>query len=66
MFSARELTLACSPNSRDAGFWMASRSAFSSQLSHIYQGLERVTLLLTCGKGDFAEDLSEEGRRTKA
>jgi hypothetical protein len=66
MFSTRKLMLAWCPNSRDAGFWVASRSAFSSQLSHIYQGLKRVTLSLTCGKGDFAEDLSEEGRRTKA
>jgi hypothetical protein len=66
MFSVRKLTLAWSLNSRDAGFWMASRSAFSSQLSHIYQGLERVTLSLTCGKGDFAEDLSEEGKPTQA
>jgi hypothetical protein len=66
MFLYRKLTRAWSPNSRDAGFWMASRSALSSQLSHIYQGLERLTLSLTCGKGDFGEDLSEDGRRTKA
>jgi hypothetical protein len=66
MFPAQKLTRAWNPNSRHAGFQMASRSALSSQFSHIYQGLERSTLSLTCGKGDFGEDLSEDGRRTKA
>jgi hypothetical protein len=66
MFSHRKLTPARSPNSRDAGFWMASRSALSSQFSHIYQVFERLALSLTCGKGDFGEDPSEERKRTKA
>ena len=39
--SARKLTRAWSPNSRGAGFRMASRSALSSQFSHNYRGLER-------------------------
>jgi hypothetical protein len=32
---------------------------------HIYQGLEGLWLSLTCLQGDFAEDTSEEGIRTK-
>jgi len=33
--------------------------------SHIYQGLEGLWLSLTRRQGDFAEDPSEEGIRTK-
>jgi hypothetical protein len=32
---------------------------------HIYQGLERAEAALTCRQGDFGEDPSEEGNRTK-
>jgi hypothetical protein len=32
----------------------------------IYQGLERAGAALTCRQDDFADNLSEEGMRTKA
>jgi hypothetical protein len=45
---------------------MASRSVFSSNYPAIIKGWSGVELSLTCRQGDFAEDLSEQGKRTKA
>jgi hypothetical protein len=63
MLRLRELTLALSRNSRGAGggdgvpFGIFPRSI---------SGLSGLMLSLTCRQGDFADDLSEEGMRTKA
>jgi hypothetical protein len=63
MFWLHELTLASGRNSRGAGggdgvpFVIFPRK---------YKGWSGLKLSLTCRQGDFAEDLSEEGKRAKA
>jgi hypothetical protein len=62
MFRHRELTLAKSPNSTAQAAAMACRSVLFPRIIKGWSGLE---LSLTCRQGDFGEDLSEEGMRTK-
>jgi hypothetical protein len=63
MFRHGELRLAKGRNSTAQAAAMASRSVL---FSRIIKGWSGLTLSLTCRKGDFAEDLSEEGKRTKS
>ena len=63
MFRLRKLTLAHSPNSCRAGG--GDGVPFGIFLA-IIKGCSGLELSLTCRQGDFAEDLSEEGMRTKA
>jgi hypothetical protein len=64
MFQLQELTLACSRNSRSAGggdgvvaFGVSPRNT---------EGWSGLKLPLTSSQGEFGEDLSEEGKRTKS
>jgi len=63
MFGLGELTLACSRNSCGAGGGDGVPFGIFPTIIRGWSGLE---LSLTYRQGDFAEDLSEEGRRTKA
>jgi hypothetical protein len=63
MFRLRELTLARTPGTAAAQAAMASPLGI---FPAIVKGWSGLTLSLTCRQGDFAEDLSEEGRQTKA
>ena len=58
MFPLRKLTLARRRNSRGRG--TGDGVPFRIFLA-IIKGWSRLTLSLTCGQGEFAEDLSEEG-----
>jgi hypothetical protein len=62
MFWHRELMLAKSRNSTAQAAAMASRSV---PFPRIINGWSGLMLSLTCHQGDFGEDLSEEGMRTK-
>ena len=62
MFWLRKLTLGRSLNSCGAG---GGDGVANGLFPHIYQGLEQAEAALTCRQGDFAEDPSEEGNRTK-
>ena len=63
MFRLRELTVARPRNSRGAGGGDGVPFGIFPAIIKGWGGLE---LSLTCRQGDFAEDLSEEGKRTKA
>ena len=63
MFRLRELTLARGRNSCGAGGGDGVPSGIFPAIIKGWSGLE---LSLTCRQGDFAEDLSEEGRQTKS
>jgi hypothetical protein len=62
MFRLCELTLARSRKSRGAGGGEGVPLGIFPAIINGWSGLE---LSLTCRQGDFAEDLSEEGMRTK-
>jgi hypothetical protein len=63
MLRLRELTLARSRNSCGDG---VPFRYFSPQLYRIIKDWSGLEPSLTCRQGDFAEDLSEEGKRTKS
>jgi hypothetical protein len=63
MLRLRELTLARSRNSCGEGGGDGVRFGIFPTIIKGWSGLE---LSLTCQQGEFAEDLEEEGRRTKA
>jgi len=63
MLRLRELTLAKSRDRTAQAAAMASRSVFFPRIIKGWSGLE---LSLTCRQGDFADNLSEQGMRTKA
>jgi hypothetical protein len=63
MFQLQELTLAYSRNSRSAGGGDGVTFGVFPRNTKGWSGLK---LPLTSRQGDFAEDLSEEGKRTKS
>jgi hypothetical protein len=63
MFRLRKLTLSRSRNSCGAGGGDGVPFGIFPTIIKGWSGLE---LSLTCRQGEFAEDLEEEGRRTKA
>jgi hypothetical protein len=63
MFRLQKLTPALSRNSRGA---VGGDGVPFGLFPHMYQGLERAPLSLTCRQGDFVDNLSEEGMQTKA
>jgi hypothetical protein len=63
VFRHRELTLARSPSSWGAGGGDGVPCGIFPAIIKGWSGLE---LSLTCPRGDFADDLSEEGKRTKS
>jgi hypothetical protein len=51
---------------RPEELWRRRRERVANGIfPHIYQGLERAEAALTRRQGDFAEDLSEEGKQAK-
>jgi hypothetical protein len=63
MFRLRKLRLACSRNNCGAGGGNGVPFGIFPAIIKAWSGLE---LSLTCRQGDFAEDLSEEGKQTKS